>query len=210
MYKKLNCCKYCALDFSELNASSRANHSRWCNKNPKSKEYREAPATQLQTKESIHKRSIGIKVAHANGKYDNVNRSFSGWKHKPETIQVIREKALASPHRRLLRSVREYTQIDGTKILLDSSWEEILAKRLDALNIRWVRPKTPLKWVDSCSVEHNYFPDFYLLDYDIFLDPKNPFAVAAQKEKLDIILKTYDNIFLLETKESCESYDIIQ
>lgn len=104
--------------------------------------------------------------------------SSIGKTHTDETKQILREKALASDHRRLKKGVVEYKGV-----LLDSSWELELAKRLDEQNIRWVRP-APLKWVDDSGVTRNYFPDFYLLDHDIFLDPKNPHAIKVQSKKL--------------------------
>ena len=73
-------------------------------------------------------------------------------------------------------------------ITLDSSWELELAKRLDDLNIKWNRPD-PLKWKDSNGLEHNYFPDFYLVDHNLYLDPKNPGAY-----KVDLFRIFFKNI----------------
>ena len=110
---------------------------------------------------------------------------------------------------RLLKSCRYYTQKDGTKVLLDSSWEERLAKLLDNKNIEWIRPKDTLKWVDKEGKSHNYFPDFYLPKYDVYLDPKNPQACRVQKEKLDIILEEYKNIIILHSEEEIDNIEEI-
>ena len=56
-----------------------------------------------------------------------------GKPHTEETKLKIQAKALASKHRRLLKSTRVYVKKDGTEVLLDSSWEELLAIRLDKL-----------------------------------------------------------------------------
>jgi hypothetical protein len=69
-------------------------------------------------------------------------------------------------------------------ILLESSWEEIIAKYLDKNNINWIRPK-PLKWVDKVNKSRLYFSDFYLTDFDIYLDPKNPYCIDKDKNKLE-------------------------
>ena len=148
---------------------------------------------------------MGIKKAHKDGKYDGVNHSFSGWKHTDETKQHLRERALASPHRRLVRSIREYTQKDGTIIKLDSSWEEALAIRLDELNITWERPD-PIKWIDLNNVTHNYFPDFYLKDYNVYLDPKNPYAIKAQQNKLNCLTEQIKNLVIITSLEDCKNY----
>ena len=122
--------------------------------------------------------------------------------HTDETIKKIKDKALASDHRRLRKGTILYKGI-----LLDSSWELELAKRLDFLNINWIRPKN-LKWKDQNGIEHNYFPDFYLIDYDLYLDPKNPAAFINQKEKIEILNKTYSNIVFLKTLQECKNFSV--
>ena len=68
---------------------------------------------------------------------------------------------------------------------MDSSWEVILAKYLDSKSIRWIRPPPVIYSINDKS--HKYFSDFYLLDYDIYLDPKNKIVITKQQEKLDIV-----------------------
>lgn len=91
-------------------------------------------------------------------------------------------------------------------MLLDSTWELSLAKRLDQLNVNWTRPE-PIQWIDKSGVSHNYFPDFYLEDYDLYLDPKNPQAIKFQTEKLNCLLTQYKNIVILHSIEECENYN---
>lgn len=67
----------------------------------------------------------------------------------------------------------------------DSSWEKSLAEFLDSHNILWIRPTIPLEWVDSNNTKRYFFPDFYLLEYNIYLDPKNIQVIKKDKEKLD-------------------------
>lgn len=204
MYKKLECCKYCSISFAELNSSERANHSRWCINNPKRPEYvTKNSGSQFQTPEVIAKRTIGIKKAHADGKYDHViHTGNKGYRHTDATKQVLREKALASPHRRLRKKMIEYNGI-----WLDSTWELELAKRLDELKIKWIRPD-PVKWTDDNNLIHNYFPDFYLPDYDLFLDPKNPQAYKVQEKKIKILLTQYKNLVIIKTLNECKDFKI--
>ena len=86
--------------------------------------------------------------------------------------------------------------IEYKGIMLDSTWELKLAKILDKIKIKWIRPD-PIKWTDKKGITHNYFPDFFLPKYNLFLDPKNPYAIEVQKEKLDIILEKYRNIVII-------------
>lgn len=128
--------------------------------------------------------------------------SASKYRHSDETKQRIKEKALSSSHRRLRKGIVEYKGI-----ILDSSWELALAKRLDFLGLSWIRPE-PIKWVDEDNVVHNYFPDFYLIDYDLYLDPKNPAAMAAQNKKVSILKEQVKNLVFLQTLDECNNFTI--
>lgn len=67
-------------------------------------------------------------------------------------------------------STKQYIgYIDSTKkeIWLDSSWELKIANELDKNGVVWTRPKGFV-----LSNGRRYTPDFYLADYQIFLDPK--------------------------------------
>lgn len=66
-------------------------------------------------------------------------------------------------------------------IWFDSSWEVAVAKSLDEHNIKWVRPKSGFVWNDN---NNKYYPDFYLPDYDVYLDPKNPYLMKKDQEKI--------------------------
>lgn len=203
-FVKLQNCKYCNLLFDiTFSTSLRANHTRWCDLNPNRNEYvkNSNDGKQLRTPNAICNRIAAIKKAHADGKYKSLDYSWNkGRKHSEETKELLRQKALSSSHRRLRRKMIEYNGV-----WLDSTWELELAKRLDSMKIKWVRPD-PIPWVDSEGVTHNYFPDFYLTDYDIFLDPKNPQAKKVQKKKIDMIMSQYKNVVILNSVEECQSY----
>lgn len=203
-------CKHCKNQYEGLSASAKANHSRWCIENPKRPSYVDRLVSARENIKNPRNQFIKAKdegrivVSDLKG----VPSTRKSYKHSPEVIEVIRSLALKSPHRRLIRSIRSYVKTDGTVVMLDSSWEEALAIRLDELKIKWERPSIPIKWVDSDGKEHNYFPDFYLCDYDLFLDPKNPHAVAVQKEKLEIIKVQLPNLKILTTLKECREFKI--
>lgn len=104
-----------------------------------------------------------------------------------------------------MRSIREYTKKDGTFILLDSSWEEALAKRLDDLDIEWIRP-THIYWIDGQGNKRRYFPDFYLPKYNIYLDPKNPYAMKQQHEKVEWLKANIRNLVFLTNEDDIRKY----
>jgi len=76
----------------------------------------------------------------------------------------------------------------GRIIRLESSYEIQFAKILDSLNIKWIRPK-PLPWTDKENKVHNYYPDFYLLDYQIYFDPKNDYLIKKDADKISRVIK---------------------
>ena len=201
-------CKHCLKNFSFSSVSEKANHSRWCTSNPKRKQY-EKNLEKARDSRTMFKNQYSYGAICSEATKDKLSKIFTGRKHTKETIQLIREKALNSDHRRLLRSTRKYIKLDGTTVLLDSSWEEKLAKRLDFLKITWIRPSIPINYTTTDGKTHKYFPDFYLPDYDIYLDPKNPAAKSAQKEKLEILNKQMKNLIILESEEECINFAVV-
>ena len=206
----MNQCKWCKQNFDISNKPKgwMANHSRWCNDNPKRIEYatKIAESRRAWTVETKKHHSELIKKHHASGSYDNAkkkqknNPSFKGKFHSNETKDIIKQKALNSNHRRLKKNMHVYNGI-----IMDSTWEVILAERLDTLNIMWERP-SPLKWIDDSGVHHNYFPDFYLPKYDLYLDPKNPYAYKVQLKKINILKQLYNNVYFLSSIDECKTF----
>jgi hypothetical protein len=77
---------------------------------------------------------------------------------------------------------------------LGSSYELEVAKSLDENNIRWDTCKRII-YIDPFGKKRTYTPDIYLLDYDIYLDPKNDFLIDnvnprlgfSDKEKIRLV-----------------------
>ena len=194
---KISTCKHCGLkkDISVEPKGWMANHSRWCDENPKKYVGRKVWNVGLtkETSEAVQRNAKSVSIAHKNGKYSHIDRSdWGGTKHwKADTRQKMSESARKSTHRRLQRNIVEY---NGIKF--DSSWEVRLAKKLDADGIKWIRPN-PIVYVDKLGLNRHYFPDFYLPDYNLYLDPKNPQAFKVQKDKIDCLQTQYNNIVFL-------------
>ena len=66
------------------------------------------------------------------------------------------------------RNYIPYIDSEGNHFKLESIHEWQVANELDKNNIHWIRPK-PLKLKDG----RKYEPDFYLKDFNIYLDPKS-------------------------------------
>lgn len=76
----------------------------------------------------------------------------------------------------------------------DSRWEIEIAKFLDGLGITWIRPG-PIAWIDDAGKRHNYWPDFLLPDSELYLDPKNKWAIVSQREKLDVVSRQVQLVY---------------
>lgn len=70
----------------------------------------------------------------------------------------------------------------GTACTLQSSYELQLSEILNKLALRWIRP-APLTYVLN-DKSHKYYPDFYLCDYKIYLDPKNDYLIKIDDSKI--------------------------
>jgi hypothetical protein len=188
-----------------------ANHARWCNSNKEKIKYKLGSlraVAAMNAKRAETGISNQYDKAKANGLPipDAPNKGlpgfFTGKNHSEETKLRQKKKALASQHRRMRRNIINYNEV-----MLDSTWELELAKRLDFLGVSWIRPK-PIKWIDEQGFEHNYFADFYLTDYNIYLDPKNPYAVKSQEAKLKCLMEQYDNIVIIKSLTDCKSFAV--
>lgn len=71
----------------------------------------------------------------------------------------------------------------GNLTTLQSTYEYAVFEILCELGIRWIRPGA-LKYHGR-----NYFADFYLLDFDIWLDPKNTYKAKIDQSKIDQVIK---------------------
>lgn len=78
-----------------------------------------------------------------------------------------------------------FSKFDHKIIYLQSIWEVKIAELLDSLNIIWNRPSTRIKWFDTTLQKpRTYLPDFYLSNFNLYIDVKNPFKIEQDKDKL--------------------------
>lgn len=120
-----------------------------------------------ETDSRILKQSSSIK------KYYMKNQgSFKGRHHS----EMTKEKLSMSAKENKLGGHPYRRKIIYKGISLGSSYELILAKNLDENQIKWNIPNR-FNYVDKFGKRRTYTPDFYLPEYDIYLDPKNWFLI---------------------------------
>jgi len=212
-------CKYCEKKCK--NNLSRAAHQNHCKNNPDKLDYtgknnpsygikRENQYTKAKrlglpkpkmSEESRKKISVGaIKAA---------KKYWSDPNNKKRQSEIMKEAVLKYPDSYSASNVSgraKITEYNGIK--LKGSWELETAKYLDRENIKWTNSIEPIpyEWNDNW---HLYFPDFYLSDYDIYLEVK-----GYERERDRCKWKSIDNLIIIKLKEINEikdnDYDIFK
>ena len=93
-----------------------------------------------------------------------------------------------------------YTRKDGSAVLMDSTWEVMMANRLNELDIKWERdPTMKLEYETRGGRKRNYIPDFYLPDLDLYIEVKGYWTDAAKHKMKDIVKRNPGKIVILES-----------
>lgn len=168
-------CKFCNKECK--NQNSLRNHERLCKLNPNhqiikswnkglTKETDERVAKQSRT--SIANYKNGNKVSYRKGK----TGTFKGKHHTEETKRKISQTMIAKGY----GGVNSRGLIKYKNVYLDSKYELIVAESLDENNIKWERGKR-FPYHNPKDEIHYYTPDFYLPEYNVYLEPKNDFLI---------------------------------
>lgn len=213
---EISCCSciHCGYSFTSRDLHKLANHARWCLRNPRRQDevdkIRMASCTAAVGPELLAKRAARIKELHARGYYDGVPEVALDTRirrgkllHTAEAKENIRKAALAATHQRVCKSSHDFTDKHGRTFKFDSSWEDHVARRLDELDVKWDRP-APVTYVIN-GKSHKYFPDFYLPDHDLYLDPKNSYCCEVQQPKLEAVSRLI-NLVIIKTVKGCKEY----
>lgn len=151
-----------------------------------------------ETDNRIAKYAVSISKTHKK-KVDN------GTWSAPRVSDEFREKARKNAYRRCLgghtsKKRMDFTKKDGTIVHLQSSYEVSVAASLEENGIKWSRPSA-LEWIDENLQKHRYYADFYLHDYNIYLDPKNDFLIVKDTKKISAIKEQNNvNVIVLDSK----------
>ena len=132
-----------------------------------SKTRREKVTSSLEYRE---KSSVRMREAWANGKYDQAKVGTCKW----------------------FRHIKP----DGSEIKVQGSWEKAYAEWLDLNHIQYEAHPYRLKYIDDKGKLRSYFPDFLLLEKQIYIDVKNPYYVTKHASKIEAIRMYNPNIIL--------------
>jgi hypothetical protein len=99
--------------------------------------------------------------------------------------------------------------VDG--MWMDSTWEIELAKKLNDLSIAWERDtgKHRLTYVDTEGSVRNYFPDFYLPDFNTYIEVKG-YWTSETKQKMNSVIERNEQvrIIILESLEEIKNFTL--
>jgi hypothetical protein len=76
-------------------------------------------------------------------------------------------------------------------VWMDSTWEVKIAKWMDDVGIKWERSRKRhmFWWTDDNSDKRRYYPDFYLPDFNVYLDPKNKYKIKQDQIKMERVIQ---------------------
>lgn len=183
-------CEYCKRVFGSKNAW--ASHKGKCKQNPNAKQ----KVVSEKWLEAMHKRK-GEKQNHQKvdftcpyckkqyfGKYAEYQTQHIN--HCSENPNAVKYKGhLHSEAEKLhLSEMAKKNNFGGwhtsksyiyNGVTLDSTYEVEFAKNLDETGTKWIRPKPLLYKLEN--VKHRYYPDFYLPEYNVYVDTKNDYLI---------------------------------
>lgn len=146
--------------------------------------------------------------AKANGKFKK-NIGFGGRTHSPEAKSRLRETALRNGLGGTTNSKKNpYVTVSGETVFLDSSYETKIATDLDIHQVLWSRPKRK-PWTDNDGKQRFYTADFYLPEYDVYLDPKNDYLITKDLPKI-LAVQEQNNIRVLILDSTQLSWEEVQ
>jgi hypothetical protein len=101
----------------------------------------------------------------------------------------------------------KYKRKDGSLVLMDSTWEVAMAERLDHLKIEWERKEDmKLTYYSKTGRKRNYIPDFYLPDYDTYIEVKGYWTDAARYKMESVQSTNPVKIVILESLDAVNKF----
>lgn len=124
-------------------------------------------------KKGLFKTRAGSETARLRGKFEN---RFHTEESKQKISKSMRKAVLEGRQKTTApygEKCKLYEAINslGEKETLQGGWENIVADYMSLNGIRWTRSKKSFTYIYD-SEEREYFPDFYLLDYDVYIEVK--------------------------------------
>jgi hypothetical protein len=113
-------------------------------------------------------------------------------KHSERMKKVVKDNPLSYSAKNISGRVKNLVYKDK---IVKGSWELLVAKKLDSENIKWDNEIDGIEYFWNGS-KHLYFPDFYLEEFDIYLEVK-----GYQRDRDLAKWKVLNNLIVLKLFE---------
>lgn len=174
-------CKYCGKVCK--NKNSLAQHEIRCKENPNkinleylsNRDYSHINSN--PSNQFIKAKELGLPIPKMSDETkQKISNVWKGRKHTKETKekisktmqQVVKDKPDSYNGVNINGKVKKYKY---KNVSLDGTWELTFAQYLDKNNIKWERPNKGIEYIWE-NTTHIYYPDFFLVDYNIFVEIK--------------------------------------
>jgi len=177
-------CKYCGRICK--NTNSLAQHELRCKSNPVKYVYKEKSQKWLDS--MCNRKGIGTNH-YTYAKRNNLPKPLIS-EETSKKLSLANKGKIWSEERRIRhrvsmkKAVLKYPEsyaannvcgrvknIKINDVLVKGKWEYVVAELLNKIDIKWTNTITPFSYYWN-NTWHLYFPDFYLPDYDIFVEVK--------------------------------------
>lgn len=202
-------CRYCGRICA--NANSLRNHERLCKSNPDHQTVknnlaefnnliREGKATRKVSNQYIKSKETGVSYELSEQTRQKLRDIGKHRRHTDDTKKRISNSmsrvAKEHPEKYSLSQIHKRTKHFTYKgFRIDGTWELIVAQYLDNENIKWTKKVRCFEY-DWLGKKHNYYPDFYLPDYDKYIE------VKGYETPRDIAkYKVVDNLIIIKVNE---------
>lgn len=183
-------CKYCKKE--RKNANSLRNHERLCKLNP-NRQFTKFSDIEWQKRKGTNQYIKAKQEGKPIPKYPKRPGTWLGRHHTEESKRKISEKLSMNNHGGRCK----WYNYNG--IWVQGTWELSIAKKLDNFQINWKKTKEleyTLKYIDDNTKEHTYNPDFYLQEYDCFLEIKGHWW-GNDKRKMELVMQQNPSIKII-------------
>lgn len=195
-------CRYC---HNDINIYGLKNHERFCKVNPNREEYDSSrnPMKGRRGSNQFLKAKLEGRdrpeVSELTRRKISVATSRTRWndEQKKEHSNRMRKAVKRNPDSYSSSNVSGRAKlIEYNGFKLKGTWEFEVAKYLDDNSIRWTNIiESPFEYEWNEGV-HLYFPDFYLIDHDFYIEVKG-YERDRDREKW----KTVKNLIVIRKKE---------
>lgn len=163
-------CQFCLND--RKSKKSLSSHERLCSQNPNKATTPFQNLDFQRSKNSGNQYTNGSQTGHSEETKRKMSVNSTGRKHSDAAKAKLSEHA----KRNGLGGVTQSRWIQYQGKMLGSSYELRLAQDLDKHNIKW-DTCSRFTYIDPNGKSRTYTPDIYLVEYDVYLDPKNDFLI---------------------------------